>query len=89
MIPTNAHATSFFTPDCCSNFFDFFASLLKDTVAADEGVDVVGLLMYFVSKCETVMPEMTHITGAKTNIKRTITPCKRIDFTMNFKLMLV
>lgn len=75
-MPTNAQAISFLTPDCCSNFFDFLKSLFVDKAAVDVDVTVAGLLMYFDKRCETVMPEMTHITGANTNIKRTITPAK-------------
>lgn len=74
-MPTNAHAISFLTPDCCSNFFDFFASLFDETAAVDDEADTVGLLMYFDNRCDTVIPEIIHMTGAKTNIKRTITPC--------------
>lgn len=76
IMPTNAHATSFLTPDWCSNFFDFLKSLFVDNVVAVVDGTVAGLLMYFDKRCETVMPEMTHITGANTNIKRTITPAK-------------
>lgn len=87
---TNAIEISLFRADCCSYFFDFLVSLFEDAEAAVEVATLAGFLMYFVKRWDTVMPEITHITGANTNIKRTITPCENrieMDFLIEKKTL--